>query len=75
MKLETENVCIARLSPKKQFKEATRPQAEEVRSPTCEVSGAAATKNLGIPGYQAPVRQQPCIVIMGGVRKSCHQSP
>ena len=51
---------MTRLLPKKYFKEPTRPKSREVRSPACEVLGAAV-KDLGAqnffggdPGYRAP---------------------
>ena len=50
---------------KENFQVANEYKSREVRSPTCEVLGAAVKTLgaqiifLGAPGYRAPVRQQP----------------
>ena len=51
----------------RKFQGVHKAKSQEVRRPTCEVLGAAAAKQLsaksiflGTPGYQTPVRQQPC---------------
>ena len=54
----------ARLLSKKNFKEPAKPniEREKLRSPTCEVLGAAVKLKmiyLCAPGYRASVRQQP----------------
>ena len=53
---------LSRLLPKSNFKAPNKAKSQGVRSPTCEVLGAAANLEaqstfLGAPGYLAPVRR------------------
>ena len=56
----TQGCCL------RNFKGALRAKSWELRSPTYEVkdvamkNSGAQSYSLGVPGYRAPVRQQPC---------------